>query len=118
MVVLVLVAAVLAAALCALVGAMVYWNVTQPLRAVVPAVPLPAPYWRSVFLGHFGQLLAEPPGQPYVRWMRAFGDVVLFFGHLQRPRLAITDPAVLKDILVQRPELFDKSELSVRASKC
>ncbi len=59
-------------------------NASCPLRVDLVTVPLPAPLWKSVFLGHFGEILASPPGSWHLKWAREKRvDIMLYFGHLQ-----------------------------------
>jgi hypothetical protein len=59
-------------------------NAREPLRASLVTIPLPGPAWRSAFMGHFGAILAAPPGSLQLAWARATGeDLILYFGHLQ-----------------------------------
>lgn len=80
---------------------------SSPL-STLPGPPLPAPLWRSLFLGHFYEIKNEPPCVPHLRWAKKYGSVVYYSGVLLRPRLLVADPAVLSDVLVTRASLFRK----------
>ena len=58
--------------------------------------------------------MAGKPGEPQLSFARQHGDLLLYFGHMMRGRILVADPAVLKDMLVTRPDVFDKPENTVR----
>jgi hypothetical protein len=93
---------------------LLYKNMRHPLGRYLTKVPLPRPLWKSAWLGHFGDIMAQPPGEPQLAYAKAHGDLLLYFGQLQTPRIMVADPAVLKDVLVLRPEVFDKPDFTVR----
>lgn len=86
---------------------------------MLPYVPLSndgKPLWRTLPLGSFEAVLREPPGIPQLRWAKQFsnqGGVLLYFGPLQTERVLVTDPAVLKQILVNQADDFDKPGFSI-----
>ena len=108
----------LLAAAVAFVAVMLLRNFTHPIRKYLPVVPLPRPYCSSLVLAQFAQVMKAPPCTLHLQWVEAHGDVVAYFGAFHRLRILIADPAVMKDIFVQRHDLFDKPRFAVRAGCC
>ena len=85
----------------------------SPLRSI-PGPPNAGPYIISALVGQFFVIGREPPGVPLLRWAKQYGSLVYPKQVFGVSRVMVSDPAVLKDILVLRPHLFQKPAALVR----
>ncbi|KAF1831638.1 cytochrome P450 [Decorospora gaudefroyi] len=85
-------------------GIVVYPLFLSPLRA------LPTPGDSHFLLGHFGRIFREPTGEPQRDWIdQVPNDGVLYYRWLfNEPRVLVTNPKALGEVLVQRSYEFVK----------
>ncbi|KAG2222645.1 hypothetical protein INT45_008309 [Circinella minor] len=64
----------------------------------VNSIPGPKVDWIPL-LGNMREIIKEPPAAPHKKWSKQFGSVVGYHGPWNSPRILITDPNILKEIL-------------------
>ncbi|KAI9323423.1 cytochrome P450 [Dichotomocladium elegans] len=80
-----------------------------------PLANLPGPPVDWIpFLGNFREILREETGAPQKKWAKQYGPVIRYYGLFNRPRIAITDPVLLKQVLTIQQYDFVKTPEGVR----
>lgn len=85
-------------------GVIVFPLFLSPLRR------LPQPKGGSVVLGHFLRIFKEPSGEPHRDWIESIpNDGVLYYRWIfNEPRVLVTTPKALAEVLVQKSYEFVK----------
>jgi cytochrome P450 len=80
-----------------------------------PSNRLPGPKvgWLP-FMGNFGEIVREEAGVPHKKWAKEFGDIFVYHGAWNVPRVVVTDHLLLRDVLtsneydyIKTPETSD-----------
>ncbi|KAI9258128.1 cytochrome P450, partial [Phascolomyces articulosus] len=64
----------------------------------VNSIPGPSVDWIPL-LGNMREIVKDDPGAPHRRWTKRYGSVVGYKGPWNNPRILVTDPNLLKEIL-------------------
>ncbi|KAG2213932.1 hypothetical protein INT47_001201 [Mucor saturninus] len=65
-----------------------------------PANQIPGPKVSWIpFMGNFFEVVKEGAGIPHKRWTKQYGGIVTYHGEWNRPRIVVTDPLLLKQVL-------------------
>ncbi|KAI9320451.1 cytochrome P450 [Dichotomocladium elegans] len=75
----------------------------------VNRIPGPSPDWIP-FVGNMRQIMREPPSAPHRAWTRQYGKVVSYYGPWNEPRILVTDPGIVKQVLMTQQYDFEKSD--------
>ena len=54
----------------------------------------------------------------YKEWAKEYGGLVRFYGTLNSPRIMVTDPMLLKQVLTTYPYDFPKPPRGIAIAKC
>ncbi|KAG1445612.1 hypothetical protein G6F56_009853 [Rhizopus delemar] len=60
------------------------------------------------FLGNFPEIMSSESGVPHKRWSAKYGGLYLYHGEWNEPRVAVSDPALLKQVLTTQVYDFVK----------
>lgn len=75
-----------------------------------PANRLPGPKIGKIpFMGNFPEIVKEEAGVPHKRWAAEYGGIVVYHGQWNIPRVVVTDPTLLKQILTSQEYDFIKT---------
>ncbi|KAI8369592.1 cytochrome P450 [Radiomyces spectabilis] len=74
----------------------------------VNRIPGPPVEWIP-FTGNMRTIIREEAGVPFTWWTEKYGGIVGYHGPWNRPRVLITDPEILKEVLTTRHYDFIKS---------
>ncbi|KAF2672119.1 putative P450 monooxygenase [Microthyrium microscopicum] len=82
----------------------IYPSFVSPLRH------LPHPKGGNLFLGHGLSLFKRPPGNDFLKWMNEIPNdgVLMFNGFGNQPRIVLTNPRALSEVLVTKTYDFKK----------
>ncbi|GBC03524.1 hypothetical protein RclHR1_05180001 [Rhizophagus clarus] len=78
---------------------------------ISPLRKIPGPSSESLIFGHFGPLFAEESGEPQIRWVKKYGNILKYHGVLNRPFILVTDTKIIQDIVVNQAYDFPKPPL-------
>ncbi|KAF1998575.1 cytochrome P450 [Amniculicola lignicola CBS 123094] len=86
------------------------WSILIYPLCFSPLRHLPQPPGANPFLGHFGRIFKDPTGEPQREWIDTVpNDGVLYYRWIfNEPRVLITTPKALAEVLVQRNYEFIK----------
>ncbi|KAI7851986.1 cytochrome P450 [Circinella umbellata] len=76
-------------------------------------IPGPSTGWFPL-LGNFREIFSEESGIPHKRWAEKYGGVVRYYGPWNQPRLSVTDPEMLKQILTTHVYDYTKTPQGVK----
>ncbi|KAI8140419.1 cytochrome P450 [Fennellomyces sp. T-0311] len=74
----------------------------------INSIPGPRVDWIPL-IGNMREIIKAPPGVPHQKWTQRYGSIVAYHGPWNRPRLLVTDPTLLKQILTTNQYDFIKS---------
>ncbi|KAL5117323.1 hypothetical protein ACEQ8H_004768 [Pleosporales sp. CAS-2024a] len=95
-----------------LVFAQLVWRVVVYPLCVSPLRHLPQPPNAHFLLGHFKRIFREPTGEPHRDWIDTVPNqgVLYYRWMFNEPRVLVTNPKALAEVLVQRSYDFIKPE--------
>lgn len=104
------------AALPALLLCYLLWrrNCTRLKR--IPGPPLQGPLWKRLLFGNFDVWLLDRLFADQNNLIEKYGKVFYFSGFGQEPGVYVSDPNVLRDVLVDRPRAFPKCKTQVSSA--
>jgi hypothetical protein len=93
--------------LCVAMAYLGWKRARSPLRNI-PGPPLPHPIWLSIFLGNFDVWNNLSSDMAHLR--EKYGGLIRYSGIGQAGCVLALDTGIVRDVLVQRPELFPKDD--------
>lgn len=92
------------------------WSVILYPKLFSPLRRLPQPPGGSFFHGQFWTIFAEPSGEPHSRWMATVPNhgLIYYTSWMNAPRLFVTAPETLRELLNQRSYEFEKPGFMIR----
>ncbi|RIA97841.1 cytochrome P450 [Glomus cerebriforme] len=69
---------------------------------ISPLRKIPGPPSENPFYGNLKTLLKEESGEPQLRWVKQYGNIVKFHGIFNTPTLFIADPKILQEININQ----------------
>ncbi|KAI8138380.1 cytochrome P450 [Fennellomyces sp. T-0311] len=77
------------------------------------SIPGPPVDWIP-FLGNMRTIIREESGAPHKRWTKKYGGILLYHGPWNKPRLMVSDPDALKQVLMTQHYDFTKTPEGAR----
>ncbi|RGB39306.1 hypothetical protein C1646_664698 [Rhizophagus diaphanus] len=75
---------------------------------VSPLRKIPGPPSENPFLGNIKTFMKEDSGEPQLRWIKKYGNIIKVHGIFNEPIVFVADPKIIQDISVTRAYDFIK----------
>ncbi|RIA79007.1 cytochrome P450, partial [Glomus cerebriforme] len=67
---------------------------------ISPLRKIPGPPSENPFYGHIKTIMTEESGEPQLRWIKQYGNIVKLYGLFNEPNILVADPKIIQEISV------------------